>query len=141
MPTAISFRDAVKATKFTTFLGYFVLYRDGKFDAVDFMMMLMGVGDKFLKPDFDSNLQTSKSELSFYDGQQLVYQGSVYKFLESKYAQDYWTQIEKQWNVAPLIYAMRDEMIKLIAHPLNRYKGDFSDTVLYQLWQKYSVTK
>jgi hypothetical protein len=146
MPTPITFKDALRATKFVYFLTIVGLRRDGKINQVRFALMVSPAGDWVLKPELDAKYDAGTDELLFYqsnrsmlDGSlnyEEVYRGQALAFLDSHYAKNYWARIKEYWNVADLIYQMRDELVKLVGNPLDRYQGDFTNTALHELWRK-----
>jgi len=151
MAKKFPFDEAVKAAKFLMFTSAMQTYSSGEIGAGQYVFAFMSADDSFLAPEWQCEPGASLEDVSLYEGNKLVYTGKTRNFVASKYCQDYLHRIAHVWKATELTNEMKDAMVKLINPPVpsfedlikgasisTSYKGDFSDTVVYDIWKKHT---
>jgi hypothetical protein len=137
MATKISFQDAVKAAKLMQFMIRVDMLNKGMLPPFYTLSALAEISSmSWLTPEWSAQGGTSQDELLLFDGSKCVFKGLAKEFGDSKFVQEYLNRIERDWKAFELVRQMQ-QCLNEIDTSLVGYKGDYTDTKLYQVWSGF----
>ena len=145
----IPFPEAVKAAKFLMFAATMQTINKGQLDPLSAIYVINAANEKYLTPEWRVEGK-ALGKLLLYEGTILVFGGPAQDFMSSTIWQTYYKLIYETWEAEEMIEEMRSAIVKLITPPVptldelhrgvsipQAYKGDYKNTVVYEIWKNY----